>query len=138
MIIATLQFELIIRHSDCLKDKRRVVNSVKERLQRKFRVAVAEVGALEHHRLALLGLAAVSNSPRHGSQIIDRVLEDLRHEREADRGEVARHSIAGTPGAAPEGDLDSDLDPPLDPEVEADLLQRGLDTLTTLDPEDLP
>ncbi|MCA9311809.1 MAG: DUF503 domain-containing protein [Phycisphaerales bacterium] len=123
MIIATLQFELIIRHSACLKDKRRVVNSVKERLQRKFRVAVAEVGALDHQRLALLGLAAVSNSPRHGSQIIDRVLNDLRNEREAELGEVARHIITGTPTVADQ----REGEPSLDPEDEAELLQRGLD-----------
>ena len=131
MIIATLQFELIIRHSDCLKDKRRVVNSVKERLQRKFRVAVAEVGALEHHRLALLGLAAVSNCPRHGSHILDRVINDLRHEREAELGEVARHIIAGAPDAAGAGD--GAENPALDPAEEQDLLQRGL---AALDPED--
>ena len=121
MIIATLQFELIIQHSDCLKDKRRVVNSVKERLQRKFRVAVAEVGALDHHRLALLGLAAVTNSAKHGSEIIDRVITELRREREAELGDMARHIIAGTP-------VDADPDaatPSLPPEDEAELLRQG-------------
>ncbi len=130
MIIATLQFELIIQHSDCLKDKRRVVNSVKERLQRKFRVAVAEVGALDHHRIALLGLAAVTNSARHGSEIIDRVISELRREREAELGDLARNIIAGTP-ASPDPTA---TDPVISPEDEAELLRQGSETLKAEDP----
>ena len=120
MIIATLQFELIIRHSECLKDKRRVVNSVKERLRRTFKVSVAEVGALDHHRLALLGVAAVSNSSRHGAEIIDKVIQQLREEREAELGDMSRQMISGTPVQVTGDPLDESI-----PDADVDELLRG-------------
>ena len=51
---------MFIRSSRSLKDKRRVLQSLKERLRQKFNVAVAEVGAQNNRQVAELGLATVS------------------------------------------------------------------------------
>ena len=55
--------ELWIRVPDAmsLKDKRRVVKSVKDRLAHRFNVSVAEVDLLDSLRQAKLGVAMVSN-----------------------------------------------------------------------------
>ena len=42
MIIGILQFELLIHGTESLKDKRRVVKSLKDQLQSRFNCAVAE------------------------------------------------------------------------------------------------
>ena len=44
MVVGILQFELLVPGATSLKDKRRVVKSVKDRLHREHLVSVAEVG----------------------------------------------------------------------------------------------
>ena len=78
MFIGVMQIELVVPGAVSLKDKRRVVKSLKDRLHREHLVSVAEVGALEHHRLALLGVSAVSNSASHASAVLDRVERKAR------------------------------------------------------------
>lgn len=60
MKVAILQFELLIDGAASLKDKRRVVKGVKDRLHREHMVSVAEVGDQEVWNRASLGLAGVS------------------------------------------------------------------------------
>jgi len=95
MFVGIHQFELLVRSSRSLKDKRRVVKSVKDRLHREHLVSVAEIAALDHHRLAVMGLAMVSNSQAHIEATLDRVERKLRGLREAELGEVARQIIRG-------------------------------------------
>lgn len=96
MVIGILQFELIVPHSMSLKDKRRVVKSVKDRLHREQLVSIAEIGALDQHRLALMGLAVVSNSTRYANSVLDRVIAKLRTLRDAELGEVLREILPGS------------------------------------------
>lgn len=95
MFIGVLQFELVVPGSRSLKDKRRVVKSVKDRLHREHLVSVAEVEALDHHRLAVMGLALVSNSAGHINSVFDRILDKLRSLRDARLGETAREVLSG-------------------------------------------
>ncbi len=81
MIVGLLQVELAIDGAQSLKDKRRVVMSLKDRLHREHQVAVAEVDHLDHHQLAMLGLAVVSNEVAHCQSILDRIVEKIRHAR---------------------------------------------------------
>lgn len=78
MIVGILQVELHIGDAASLKDKRRVVLSLKDRLHREHQVAVAEVDKLDAHQSAVLGVAAVSNSARHVQGMLDRIVEQLR------------------------------------------------------------
>jgi uncharacterized protein YlxP (DUF503 family) len=93
MVIGVLQFELTIPHSLSLKDKRRVVKSLKDRLHREHMVAVAEISALDDHQTAIMALSLVSNSAPHASQVMDRVVEKLKSIPEARLGRVAREMI---------------------------------------------
>ena len=54
MIVGILQFELLIHHAESLKDKRRVVHSVKDKLHREHQVSVAEVAHQENMRVAVI------------------------------------------------------------------------------------
>jgi len=82
MVVGVLQFELLIEHAMSLKDKRRVVSGLKDRLHREHLVAVAEVDRLEAHRVAVLGLAVVSQSATHARSMPDRIIEQLRRGRD--------------------------------------------------------
>ena len=78
MVIGILQVELTIEAAASLKDKRRVVRSLKDRLHREHQVSVAEVGTHDVHRTATLGIVLVSNEVAHCQGVLDGVLNKLR------------------------------------------------------------
>ena len=79
MVVGTLRVELLIPNSRSLKDKRRVVRSVIDRMRHRFHVAAAEVEDNDVHNHAVLGFAAVSNDSRHARAVMSQVLEFLRN-----------------------------------------------------------
>jgi len=95
MFVAILQFELLVRGAESLKDKRRVVRSVKDGLHREHMVSVAEIAALDHHQLAVLGAALVANSESRARQVMDAIVEKLRALHTAELGEVSCDVIRG-------------------------------------------
>lgn len=78
MVIGVLQVELVIGDATSLKDKRRVLLSVKDRIGREPGVAIAETDRQESHRAAVLGIVTVSNSARRAQSVLDRIVEQLR------------------------------------------------------------
>jgi uncharacterized protein len=73
-IVGLLTVELYVSDALTLKDKRSVVKGLLDRLGGRFNVAVAEVGALDNHRTAILALTTVANDSKH----VERVLEACR------------------------------------------------------------
>ena len=102
MFIGILQFELLIRESQSLKDKRRVVRSLKDRLHREHLVSIAEIEALDHHKLAVMGLAVVSNSRAHAEGVLDRVTRKLGRVPGAELGVLSREVLSGDAAVADE------------------------------------
>ncbi|MCA9529249.1 MAG: DUF503 domain-containing protein [Myxococcales bacterium] len=73
MVVGVCQMRLALPGNDSLKGKRAVVRSVVERTAHRFNVAIAEVGAQDAHRRALLGFAVVSNDVAHANAMLDRI-----------------------------------------------------------------
>jgi len=65
MTVGILQLELNIGDAMSLKDKRRIILSLKDRIAHGHNVSIAEVGALDEDRRSILGLAMVSNDKGH-------------------------------------------------------------------------
>lgn len=65
MTVGVLQLELSITDAMSLKDKRRVVLSLKDRIAHAHNVSIAEVGALDEHRRCILGMAMVANDAKY-------------------------------------------------------------------------
>jgi uncharacterized protein YlxP (DUF503 family) len=65
MTVGILQLEISIPDAMSLKDKRRVVLSLKDRIRHGHNVSIAEVGALDEHRRSVLGLAMVANDKQY-------------------------------------------------------------------------
>lgn len=82
MVVGTMQLELRIEWSQSLKDKRRVVASLKDRLHRHHQVSVAEVASQDNCRTAILGIALVTNEVRYGQSVFDHILHQLRNSRD--------------------------------------------------------
>lgn len=74
MIVGLCTMELFIPDGHSLKDKRRVLQSVKSRIRDKFNVSVAEVGDQDLWQKAILGLACVANESAHVNQVLDQAV----------------------------------------------------------------
>ncbi|HUB25634.1 MAG TPA: DUF503 domain-containing protein [Tepidisphaeraceae bacterium] len=78
MVIGVLQLELSIQDAMSLKDKRRVIKSLKDRLANANNVSVAEVGALDEHRRSIIGLAMVGNDGRYVEGALSKLVDFVR------------------------------------------------------------
>jgi len=78
MIVGTLQLRLVIRDASSLKDKRRVLKGLKDRLRHKFNVSIAETGAQDHRQEAVMGVAMVANDRRFLEQVLSKVVDQVR------------------------------------------------------------
>jgi hypothetical protein len=82
MTIGVLQLEIAIPDAMSLKDKRRVVKSLIEKIAHGHNVSIAEVGALDEHRRSIIGLAMVANDAKYVqgglSKLVDFVRNDVR------------------------------------------------------------
>jgi uncharacterized protein len=71
MVVSMLQFIIDLPDVSSLKDKRRIVKSLKDRLIQKFKISVAEVDLHDSLRFAQIGAAIVSNSKKHGESVMN-------------------------------------------------------------------
>lgn len=78
MVIGALRLKLVVFGSLSLKDKRRAIKSLKERLANRFHVSVAEVGSLDHRQQAELGVAMVANDGNFVTSALDKIVDYVR------------------------------------------------------------
>ena len=78
MTIGVLQLELRVGDAMSLKDKRRVVKSLKDRIAHSHNVSIAEVGALDAHRRSILGIAMVSNDRAYVEGALSKLVDFVR------------------------------------------------------------
>jgi uncharacterized protein YlxP (DUF503 family) len=78
MVIGVLQLELGVGDAMSLKDKRRVIRSLKDRLAHGHNVSVAEVGALNEHRRSILGLAMAGSDSRYVEGALSKLVDFVR------------------------------------------------------------
>lgn len=74
MIVGTVRMVLLIQDAHSLKEKRRVLKGIKDRVFNKFRVSVAEVGHHDVWQTAELGFACVGNEVRHVNSVLSNVV----------------------------------------------------------------
>ena len=74
MTVGSCKIELRIPDSQSLKAKRRVVKSLKDRVQARFNVGVAEVDHLDDWQRATLAVAAVSKDARVVDETLSKVV----------------------------------------------------------------
>jgi uncharacterized protein YlxP (DUF503 family) len=75
MIIGISVFELHLHASRSLKDKRRVVKSLIERIHHRYRISIAETDFHDLHQRAEIAMAVVVAG---GEGELDRMLEEVR------------------------------------------------------------
>jgi uncharacterized protein YlxP (DUF503 family) len=83
MVIGVLRVRLGIFEALSLKDKRRVIKSLKDRLAARHNVSIAEVDDLDQRQAGTLGLAMVSNDARFVESALSKIVDEIRAFRRA-------------------------------------------------------
>lgn len=78
MIVGVLTIDLTVPEAQSLKDKRRIVRSLKDGLRNRFNVSVAEVEYQDMPRRCRLGIATVSCESRVLHARMDKMVELVR------------------------------------------------------------
>jgi uncharacterized protein YlxP (DUF503 family) len=74
VIVGVSSFELHLPSSRSLKDKRRTVKSLVDRIHQRYRVSVAETDFHDLHQRTEISLAAVTN----GEDEMEKLMEEIR------------------------------------------------------------
>ncbi|MCP4712762.1 MAG: DUF503 domain-containing protein [Planctomycetes bacterium] len=78
MIVGILQMQVSVFEAMSLKDKRRVIKSLKDRIGNKYNVSIAEVDHNDNIRTCLLGVAMVGNERRFLESALSGIVEYVR------------------------------------------------------------
>ena len=78
MIVGTLRIATYLPGVHSLKEKRKIVRGIKDRIRSKFNVSIAESDHQDVWQSAEFGVAAVSNETSHLHSILDNVLKTIR------------------------------------------------------------
>lgn len=78
MVVGVLELQISVFDAMTLKDKRRVLKSLKDRIGNTFNVSVAEVDYQDKIRTSVLGVAVVANESRFADSVLSKVVEMVR------------------------------------------------------------
>jgi len=129
MFIGLLSFTLLIRGATSIKDKRRVVNSIKAKLHREHQCSVAEVGSqaiLDRMDAASMALTIINRDQHYLRSVLDSI--DTRLAALAAANDAELRSTSRTifnPDDAPESFLTDEGEP-----IWTEQDKRDLDNLT--------
>jgi uncharacterized protein len=96
LFTATLTLDLLLGDVHSLKGKRAVVRPVVAELRRRFPVSAAEVGHLDLHRRAEIGVAVVAADAAHCEEVLDAVEHLVARRPELELLAARRQLLAGT------------------------------------------
>lgn len=130
MFVGVARFVLQVPGARSLKDRRQVVKSFKERMRARLPVSVSEVGDVERHQVANVGLVTVARQAGYVKSVLSQAVhmaQTLQGAVLADvRTEVLSFGDAGEGivGGIEELDLGTALEPELAPADHDDLAEK--------------
>ncbi len=80
MVIGVARVEIHFPESGSLKNKRHFLKRIKDRIQNKFNVSVAEVDHNDLWQRTTLGVAIVANEQQFANQVLSQVAEFISRE----------------------------------------------------------
>ncbi|MDR1970392.1 MAG: DUF503 domain-containing protein [Treponema sp.] len=92
MIVSMIQVIFEIPDVDTIKEKRRILRSLKDKLQRRFNMSVAEVDLQDSLSFAQIGGALVSNSRSFGESVLHKAFEMIERDVPVRIQDVSIHS----------------------------------------------
>jgi uncharacterized protein YlxP (DUF503 family) len=95
MLIGILQLEFRIGDALNLRDKQKILRSLKDKWRHRHNISVAEVDLVEHPQNAFLGVVSVGPDARKLESMLSKIVDEARRERYA---ELIDYQIEIVPG----------------------------------------
>ena len=96
MLVKVMVVDIHIPFANSLKDKRRVIKSIKERTRNKFNVSISELDGFDLHRRSSLGVAMIGNDSSYLDQSLDKILDLIYENYEVEVLELFRENRWGS------------------------------------------
>ncbi len=93
MIVGIAEIDLFIGEAHSLKEKRMVLNRIKDRVKHKFNASIAEVDAQDSWQRAVMGLAVVSTSGRHAESMLTTIINFIERDGRCDITNVVQEFV---------------------------------------------
>ena len=77
MVVGILSIKVVMRQSRSLKDKRRIIKSLKDRIRNKFNASVAEIGMLDNRQSSMIGVSIIGSDRRYINGALSSVINLL-------------------------------------------------------------
>ncbi|PKM83588.1 MAG: DUF503 domain-containing protein [Firmicutes bacterium HGW-Firmicutes-13] len=77
MIIGICRIEIFLPNSQSLKEKRRVLKSLIQKLRQKFNISIAEIENQDKWQKTTLAIVCVSSSSRFVNKVIEQILNEI-------------------------------------------------------------
>lgn len=84
MVIGLLVLEIFLPHSRSLKDKRKVLNTLRGRVHARFNAAFAELDFQDKWQRARLGIVTLNSRQGLVDQILQKILSDIEENLEGE------------------------------------------------------
>ena len=90
MTVGVLIIDIMIQSSASLKEKRQVLNKIKDKLKNKFNVSVAELDFMDKWQRSEVGVAVISNEYSHAEDSLQKI---FRYLDEFDEFEITNYTF---------------------------------------------
>lgn len=80
MIIGVLTVDLFLGEANSLKEKRRMLKSVIDRIKTRFNVSVAEVGEQDTWQRSVIGISFISSEQAHVHKVFASVIRFIENQ----------------------------------------------------------
>ena len=90
MTVGVLIIDIMIQSSASLKEKRQVLNKIKDKLKNKFNVSVAELDFMDKWQRSEVGIAVISNEYSHAEDSLQKI---FRYLDEFDEFEITNYNF---------------------------------------------
>lgn len=77
MIVGLLTLEIYIPYSHSLKEKRKTLNKIKDRLKKKFNIAFAELDYLDKWQRSKIGVVTLNSRKSMVEKIFQKIIREL-------------------------------------------------------------
>jgi hypothetical protein len=77
MIIGLLTLEIYIPYSHSLKEKRKTLNKIKDRLKKKFNIAFAELAYMNKWQRSKIGVVTLNNQKSLIEKIFQKIIQEV-------------------------------------------------------------
>ncbi len=74
MVVGIGKISLALHGARSLKDKRKTIKSVKDRVKAKFNVSIAEVGEHDYHQSASIGVCVIASDKENADSQLQRTI----------------------------------------------------------------